>query len=207
MIVEAELYAGFLRPLAELVGLVDGVHPVRHLGAFRQPKRGDDHLFQAELLGKDQPLVEMVPQFREAEVAALATQPGGANLLAQLRGLHLCQGSKAHLRIARRRAHLDPFKAHAGQFLQRAAEIFSDGLPHRPGLAADRQAQWIGAQITGPSHADCADRAYLEKVSPRNCTHFLHGEHHNLALRLPQASSRAIIDKCAKSPFYYWAWH
>src|ERR1039457_3059654 len=73
------------------------------------------------------------------------SQPGGVNLVAELRWFHLCERPKAHLYVAGRRAHLDPLEPHTGQFLQCAIEILPDGLPDRPRLAPDRQAQWIGA--------------------------------------------------------------
>ncbi len=143
--------------------------------------------FQAESLGELQALVQMVAQFGKAEVAALAAQAGGVDLRAQVRGRHLGQRSEAHLRIAGRRAQLDPFETHPGEVLQRAVEILADSLPYGPGLAPDGVAQRIGLQIAGSGETHRADGARLEKASPRNCIAFVHGEHHILAPASPQA--------------------
>ena len=123
------------------------VKDVEMFSLFGKGERGNDHLLQAEFLRVSRPLVQGFLQFLEPVVAAFANQACRVDSLSHLGGLQANQRSKTAVLVARRRAHFDGPEALRGKLPQRALEVLSDRLPHRPRLATDGQPERIGVEV------------------------------------------------------------
>jgi predicted permease len=167
VIVETELDSGRAGALAEFIRLIHCLHPIAHLCFFRKPERGDDHLLQAEFLREGHALIEMRSESREWKMAAFAPKSRGLNLPAHFSGRQSRQRSKSQIFVIRRRAHLDVLIAHSRELAQRSIEVLSDGLPHRPGLASDGQAERGRLELRGTGSGQAGE----SELSSRDCLH------------------------------------
>ena len=144
---ETKLNASLLRLFADLVQVVGSVRPVCQGGVRPQAERRDDNLFQPELVGIAEFLVQTFLEFPELDVATLATQPRAVDHAADFRGLHLHQRTKAGFLVSGRRAHFDHPISAGGNLPQSALEILSDRLPERIGLTPDGHSERVGFEF------------------------------------------------------------
>jgi len=89
----------------------------------------------------------------------------------------LAEASKTGIGVTYRGAQLNGLESSAGKLLDRAGKVLGDHLADRPGLAPNRHAQRIGAQLesTGREKAcrRCIGRCAPKKISSRNPRHDL----------------------------------
>ena len=91
--------------LADRVEFLRRLRPVGQRCRCRQSEAGEHHLLQPEFLGEGDALVQVLLQFPEAVMAALAAQPA-ASIVCRISAAGML-ASGTEIRIAVRRTHFD----------------------------------------------------------------------------------------------------
>src|SRR5262249_36536505 len=86
----------------------------------------------------------VLAEFFDGEMRAYAGDASVAQNFAQLHWAVFREAGEIVVGVAYRRAQFDGLKSGLGKLFDGAGKILGDHLPNRPGLASDRQAQWVG---------------------------------------------------------------
>src|SRR5213080_2366853 len=174
-VVKALLEAGLGGKFAHFVVFVGGALDVVQswlLGAF---EAGHDHLREADIFRPGNAGLLIVAKLLDAEVRTDAGDAGIGQNFAELGARVFGEAAEAMLGITYGRAKLNGLKSCGGKLLDGARKILGNHFPNRPGLAADGQAERIGAKLqhTGGKESGCsgAGGGVLEKFSSRQFGH------------------------------------